>query len=113
MLPIDRLTPTRRFFWGWQADTQMIWFYQRGDQHLFYEIRLRHDGPGYELGLASPEGTLLTESFNCEDALTRRFVELQQALLREGWGPAERRGRESSLERRRAKVYARANAMVC
>ena len=91
----------------------MIWFYQRGDRHLFYEIRLRHDGPGYELGLASPEGTLLTESFSCEDALTRRFAELQAALLREGWGPAERRGQNSTLERRRSTVYARANTMVC
>jgi hypothetical protein len=91
----------------------MIWFYQRGDQHLFYEVRLRDDGPGYELGLASPEGTLLTERFVSEETLTRRFAELQAALLREGWGPAERLGRDSTLERRRSKVYARANTMVC
>jgi len=89
----------------------MIWFYQRGDQHLFYEVRLRDDGPGYELGLASPEGTLLTERFVSEETLTRRFAELQAALLREGWGPADRRGRESALERRRTAGYA--DAMVC
>ena len=29
----------------------MIWFYQRGGQHLYYEVRLRQDGPGYELGI--------------------------------------------------------------
>ena len=75
----------------------MIWFYQRGDQHLYYEVRLRDDGPGYELGLASPEGTLLTERFLSEEALTRRFAELQAALLREGWGPLDRRpGRQPS-----------------
>ena len=91
----------------------MIWFYQRCDQHLFYEVRLRDDGPGYELGLASPEGTLLTERFSNEETLARRFAELQAALLREGWGPADRRGRESTLERRGTVLYARAGAMVC
>jgi len=91
----------------------MIWFYQRGEQHLFYEIRLRDDGPGYELALASPEGTLLTERFLSEEALTRRFTQLQAALMREGWGPIGRRWPESTLERRRSKVYAPANAMIC
>ncbi len=90
----------------------MIWFYQRGDQHLYYEVRLRDDGPGYELGLASPEGTLLTERFLSEDALSRRFAELQAALVREGWGPLDRRPRESALDRRSATGY-RNNAMVC
>ncbi len=90
----------------------MIWFYQRRDQHLFYEVRLRDDGPGYELGLASPEGTLLTECFLTEEALTRRLAELQEALMREGWGPLDRRPRESTLERRRAAGFG-ASAMVC
>jgi hypothetical protein len=92
----------------------MIWFYQRGDQHLFYEVRLRDDGPGYELGLASPEGTLLTERFVSEETLSRRSAELQAALLREGWGPADRRVRESTLERRStARYIASGKAMVC
>jgi len=69
----------------------MIWFYERGNQHLYYEIRLREDGPGYELGLGMPDGVLLTERFASEDALTRRFTELQAALVREGWGPLDRR----------------------
>jgi hypothetical protein len=90
----------------------MIWFYQRGNQHLFYEVRLRDDGPGYELGLSSPEGTLLTERFLSEEALTRRFTELQVALMREGWGPLDRRPRELPLERARATGYSR-RAMVC
>ena len=89
----------------------MIWFYQRGDQHLFYEVRLRDDGPGYELGLSSPEGTLLTERFLSEDALTRRFAELQAALMREGWGPLDRRPR-LPVERGRA-VRQGSSAMVC
>lgn len=72
----------------------MIWFYQRGNQHLYYEVRLRDDGPGYELSLASPEGPLLTERFLTDDALTCRFTELRAALIREGWGPL----RESPLE---------------
>ena len=79
----------------------MIWFYQRGDQHLYYEARLRDDGPGYELGLSTPDGTLLTERFNSEDALLTRFAELQAALQREGWGPVDLRPRESAFEQRR------------
>ena len=90
----------------------MIWFYQRGDQHLYYEVRLRDDGPGYELGLASPEGTLLTERFLSEEALTRRVAELQAALLREGWGPLDRRPRASTFERHRATGFGQ-SAMVC
>jgi hypothetical protein len=64
------------------------------------------------LGLAFPEGPLLTEHFLSEEALTRRFSELQAALLREGWGPLDRRPRESALGRRRSAVYT-AGAMVC
>lgn len=76
----------------------MIWFYERGDQHLFYEVRLSEDGSGYELGLSSPNGPLLTERFDTEEALSRRFTEVQDALAREGWGPMEHRPALSSLE---------------
>ena len=76
----------------------MIWFYERGDQHLFYEVRLSDDGVGFELGLASPDGPLMTERFDSEEALSRRFTELQAALVREGWGPMERRPTLSALE---------------
>ena len=77
----------------------MIWFYERGDQHLFYEVRLSAEGSGYELSLASPDAPLLTERFETEDALARRFTELQAALVREGWGPMERRPAVSAFER--------------
>ena len=90
----------------------MIWFYQRGNQHLFYEVRLRDDGPGYELGLSTPEGTLLTERFLNEEALTRRFAELQAALMREGWGPLDRRPGDLFLERSRAIGHG-SRAMIC
>jgi hypothetical protein len=51
----------------------MIWFYERAGHHLYYEIRLREDGPGYELVVMH------------EDDLNRRFAELDEALAREGW----------------------------
>jgi hypothetical protein len=73
----------------------MIWFYQRGGQHLYYEVRLRQDGPGLELGISYPEGTVLTEHFDTEDALAERFVALQARLDSEGWGPLEPRSAES------------------
>jgi len=75
----------------------MIWFYQREGQHLYYEVRLRQDGPGFELGISYPGGSLLTETFATEDALATRFTELQASLQCEGWGPLERR--EPSVSR--------------
>jgi hypothetical protein len=71
----------------------MIWFYQREGQHLYYEVRLRQDG----LGISYPGGSLLTETFDTEDALATRFAELQTSLQRAGWGPLERR--EPSVSR--------------
>jgi hypothetical protein len=68
----------------------MIWFYQRGGQHLYYEVRLRDDGDGFELGISYPEGTIV-ERFETEDALAERFMELQNELQKDGWGPLERR----------------------
>lgn len=91
----------------------MIWFYQRGDQHLYYEVRLRDDGPGFELGLASPEGTLLTERFANEDALSRRFFELQAALVREGWGPVERRLAQLPRDRSGVQAVPGAGVRAC
>lgn len=73
----------------------MIWFYQRNGQHLYYEVRLRQDGPGLELGISYPDGSTLTECFDTEEALATRFAELQLSLQREGWGPLERRGERS------------------
>jgi hypothetical protein len=90
----------------------MIWFYQRGDQHLYYEVRLRDDGPGYELGLCSPEGTLLTERFSNEEALSRRFLELQTALVREGWGPLDHQPIDSAFKARAVRRRA-ASCMSC
>jgi hypothetical protein len=80
----------------------MIWFYQRGGQHLYYEVRLRQDGPGFELGIWYPEGTVLTERFDTEDALAERFLELQTCLVREGWGPLEPRNADLASGRQRA-----------
>jgi hypothetical protein len=69
----------------------MIWFYQRDGQELYYEIRLCQDGPGFELGISYPGGSVLLERFDSEEALASRFLELQHSLQEEGWGPLERR----------------------
>lgn len=70
----------------------MIWFYEREGLHLYYEVRLCQDGPGYELAITYPGGILLTERYDTEADLNRRFRELETSLAREGWGPLERRG---------------------
>ena len=76
----------------------MIWFYERGDQHLFYEVRLREDGPGYELGLASPEGPLLTECFAPLDGLSRGLFFLLGSVVGVGGGPVDRRPAELAAD---------------
>jgi len=88
---------------------RMIWFYQREGQHVYYEVRLRQDGPGFELGISYPGGSLLTETFDTEDALATRFAELQTSLQRAGWGPLERR--EPSVSR--GKRAAAGRPLVC
>lgn len=67
----------------------MIWFYQRAGRHLYYEIRLRQNGPGFELGITASDGPLLTERFESEEELSRRFAQLDDALSREGWDRCE------------------------
>jgi hypothetical protein len=88
----------------------MIWFYQRDGEQLYYEIRLRQDGPGFELGISYPEGRVRVERFETEDALASRFLELQQSLQLEGWGPLERK---SDLQAGRQAGVFRGTRYIC
>jgi hypothetical protein len=63
----------------------MICFYERAGRHLYYEIRLRDDGPGYELVVMHVDGSVVTELFGTEDDLNRRFAELDASLAGNGW----------------------------
>lgn len=39
----------------------MMWFFERTAKRLLYKIRREEGGPGYELVLSYPDGSLRTE----------------------------------------------------
>ena len=65
----------------------MIWFFERHDARLQYEIRRQSDGPAYELVITFPDGRQEVEHYADPGALTRRSVRLERALIAAGWGP--------------------------
>lgn len=74
----------------------MIWFFERDDRRLHYEIRHCSDGHDYELAITYPDGTQDVERFRDSAQVTERSLELQKRLIAEGWrppAPAERQPR--------------------
>lgn len=65
----------------------MIWFFERHDSRLHYEIRRQTDGPAYELVITFPDGRQEVERFEDPSAITRRSIRLERALMDAGWEP--------------------------
>jgi hypothetical protein len=65
----------------------MIWFFERHDARLHYEIRHQSDGLAYELVITLPDGRQEIERYNDSKAVTRRSIRLERALTDAGWGP--------------------------
>jgi hypothetical protein len=65
----------------------MIWFFERFDGRLHYEIRRQSDGPAYELVITFPDGRQEIERFKDPSAVTRRSIRLERALIDAGWEP--------------------------
>jgi hypothetical protein len=65
----------------------MIWFFQRQQARLHYEIRQRTDGPGYELVITHPDGRQDVEHYCDSSALLDRAHRLQNSLMEAGWQP--------------------------
>ncbi len=63
----------------------MIWFFHRGHDHLQYEIRETAGTAGYELVVRGPEGDVRVERFDDTISLLERSLELQRALVAQGW----------------------------
>lgn len=63
----------------------MIWFFHRGSDQLQYEIRETEGVTGYELVIREPGGKVRVERFDDAIALLERSLELQRALVAEGW----------------------------
>lgn len=70
------------------ADTppQMTWVFERNGQHLRYQIRRDIGGRGYELIVTCPDDTrVLAERFDDPYALHERTLQVEHALVRNGW----------------------------
>jgi hypothetical protein len=65
----------------------MIWFFERQEARLLYEIRRQSDGDDYELVVTFPDGRQEVEKFGDAHALIERSQRLQAALRAQGWVP--------------------------
>lgn len=65
----------------------MIWFFERQQARLRYEIRRQTDGPDYELVITFPDGRQEIERYADPADITRRSLRLERALVDAGWEP--------------------------
>jgi hypothetical protein len=63
----------------------MLWFFERREARLRYEVRREKDGPRYELVITWPDGHEEIEVFADADAVAARARHLQDHLQAEGW----------------------------
>ena len=73
----------------------MIWFFERQNAKLRYEIRRQADGPGYELVITGPDGAPEIEQYADALSLLERTQALECALREEGWHVPIPAGRSS------------------
>jgi len=65
----------------------MTWFFSRGDERLKWEVR--RSGALYELCVHRPDGTSTIQSAATACELLEHVHQIPQALLTEGWRPAQ------------------------
>jgi hypothetical protein len=65
----------------------MLWFFERNDARLLYEIRRQVDGNDYELVLTFPDGRQEVEKYQDPQVLIERSQWLQASLRSQGWAP--------------------------
>lgn len=65
----------------------MLWFFERHDAQLHYEIRRQTDGDDYEIVITHPDGREEVEQYADTMRLLRRSADLQSALRAQGWQP--------------------------
>jgi hypothetical protein len=63
----------------------MIWFFEREDSRLHYEVRRQSDGDDYELVITLPDGRQEVERYSECGTLIDRTAVLQSRLAEEGW----------------------------
>lgn len=73
----------------------MIWFFERQQARLSYEIRRATEGTEYELVITHPDGSQQVEAFTDTGMLMERSIRLRDALLTQGWRAPEPRVRSA------------------
>ena len=63
----------------------MLWFFEKQQATLHYEIRRQDDGDAFELVVTHPDGSQEVERFSNQDALLKRSLALERALEAAGW----------------------------
>jgi hypothetical protein len=77
----------------------MVYFFVRGPETKFCEVRLNPDGEGYELVVREHDGVEHIERFKVLDEMLRREHELTQAWRATGWRlTGGRQGRKTKDE---------------
>lgn len=72
----------------------MIWFFERQQARLSYEIRRATEGTEYELVITNPDGSQQVEAFTDAALLMERSARLRDALLNQGWRVPDARTRQ-------------------
>lgn len=78
----------------------MIWFFQRHQSRLRYEIRRQTDGQDYELVITHPDGRQVVEHYADAAALLERSSQLENSLIADGWQPPRGRPRPDDIRLR-------------
>jgi hypothetical protein len=71
----------------------MIWFFERQNARLRYEIRRQADGHDYELVITRPDGGQDLERYDDALELLQRTESLERSLREDGWQVPAPRGR--------------------
>lgn len=71
----------------------MVWFFERQQSRLQYEIRRQSDGDEYELVITWPDGRQQVERYSECGTLVARSTVLESHLAEQGWVPPRTRVR--------------------
>lgn len=67
----------------------MLWFFEKQNSRLRYEIRRACDGPAFELVITHPDGREEVEKFSDPVDVLRRSEHLEHTLAAAGWRSPE------------------------
>jgi hypothetical protein len=84
----------------WPITTGMVWFFERQQSRLHYEIRRQSDSDAYELVINWPDGRQEVERYSECGTLIQRSSVLQSRLAEQGWVPPQTRVRPGSTASR-------------